>query len=217
MLKSKAFKITISVLLVVLVALGVLALLIFDDPNEGKYSVEASSKLMQDIIVSTVTNKELTIDNDELNSGLIYSLKKVDNEGSVDGIYFDLNDMKDDGSVKLYIPVTRHSKHLGFSAYVKPELDTQNEVFSFKISNAKLGRLPISSKNLAEKIRKSEPDIFTCSGDTLYANAYLKYNIHSTDVKIKFDKFEIKDGQIIIKTSGLLKMVEDFLKEELFS
>ncbi len=212
MRNNKPLKIFIIIALILVVIISALSLLVLKDPNKDKYKVEPSTKLMQDIIISTVQSSELKVSQDELNGALAYRLTKESSNGSVNGLYFDLQDMKDD-KVKVYMPITYKSIDLGVSAYVKPSLDKENNVFCFEISNAKVGLLPISSKMLADKIKNSEPDMFTSADNKLFVNSYIKYDIHSTSVKIQIDEFRIEDGQVVIKTSGLLKTVEDLFKD----
>lgn len=214
MKNNKILKIALLIIAIIFVIFASIFFFAVKDPNKGKYNVEPSAKVAQDIIISTVTNKELAIPENDLNSALAYGLQKQSKNGSVNGVYFDLNNIQDQ-RVKVYVPIRYHSLNLGLSAYVKPTLNTDNSILSFEISNAKVGEVPIPANFFANKVRESEPDMFTANGNIVHTNAYIKYNINSTAIKIQIDKLELKEGTVVIKTSGLLKTVEDFIKGEL--
>ena len=62
--------------------------------------------------------------------------------------------------------------------------------------------MPIPPRVLANKITESKVQNITSKDNTVFTDSYIKYGTAITTVQVQIDEFEIKDENLVIKTSS---------------
>ena len=157
--KHRFLKFVIIILVVVLTAGGILFFLLVQDDNKGKYSAEPSVDIFSKLIVASLTTKEVSISEEEINGFLAYALSKyeinMDSNIIIDGIYTDIN--PETNFAKLYVPITYNKVSLGLTGTLDIHLNESSSKIDINISNTKVGKLPIPSKLVAKFIAERFP------------------------------------------------------------
>lgn len=209
---------TLLILVLVLAAVGgVLFYFAVQDENAGKYSAEPSTALLTDCVVAAVTGTETEITQEELNGFMAYLLEKNGDQGNsgatVNGFYFDLREIP--GSAKIYVPVTYHGIALGLNGKVDLSLDDENHLLAITFSDTKIGKLPVSSKLVVQELAKDLPEQTGVKDCTLFVDSVLKFTVDGQETQLNIDQLTMENGAITVKTSGVAKAIEEFVRGKL--
>lgn len=212
--KHKVLKIviiTLVVLIALVITFGVICVaLAVQDPYKDKYSttdtVKIDADLVADIAKAAVFGKEYTADDQEVNSYIRKNLdSNLDSKLKDLAIYFhDGNKAEIYGRVHLDISSLNYKGDFGFYCASEFNLNKEDKILEIKLSNAKLGMLPIHDSILEKVIADTLKDKIQCKNTVIYLPISLETEIEGVDIKVALEEFCPNEGSVSLKSNKIL-------------
>lgn len=217
MVKKILFVVLIVVLLLAVCA-GVLYYLATKDDNKGQYAVQPSSDLITKGIVAAGTGKEITIQQEELNGFIAYLVEQKQPDASaafrLNSLYLTLGN--EEGDAGMYAPCTYKGVDLGITARLHLTFDAEQKQMTAQFTEMKVGRLKVSPKTALSFIRQRLPQGVTVQESALLVDAsLLQIQVEQLDTPLQLESFQIREGQVFVRTTGMMDAIERYIKEKL--
>lgn len=217
MVKKILFVVLIVVLLLAVCA-GVLYYLATKDDNKGQYAVQPSSDLITKGIVAAGTGKEITIQQEELNGFIAYLVEQKQPDASaafrLNSLYLTLGN--EEGDAGMYAPCTYKGVDLGITARLRLTFDAEQKQMTAQFTEMKVGRLKVSPKTALSFIRQRLPQGVTVQESALLFDAsLLQIQVEQLDTPLQLESFQIREGQVFVRTTGMMDAIERYIKEKL--
>lgn len=213
----------------IVIAAAVLSLLIcitlaFKDDNTDKYNAEPDITPAQQIAMNAVTGKQSGVSEDELNSILAYFVQQANEKELFEegkrllAVYIDV---KEDEPCRCYFQMKYMGRELGISADANIRLNSEKRSIKMVLSDAKVGRLPISQGILRYFLDQTKldevSDNISINDETIKLPADFTFEVPAigSEATLEIEKLEIYDDEIQIETNSLLSNALDGLKDEI--
>lgn len=201
--KHGALTAVLVVLAVLLAAVGTVSALAFSDPYAGRglESVAPSDELPQLLAKAAVSGKEATFSENEVNGYLAYLFRKYEagkKSGGIAPQAVAVADASED-SADLYLPVVTHGKRFGVSLNVTPSLDAGAGKLRFRVSSARVGRLPVPVGWVLAKAESRLPEGLGRDGDSVScAVPALKAEFGGVTASAGLTQLRLSDGKLTL-------------------
>lgn len=207
----KAVAAVLIVLAVLLAAAGILAWMVFSDPNAGRglESVPATNALAEEIAQSAVAGKESSLSADDLNGYLAYLYRKngIGQKGGNIKIQAAAVSGTSGDSADLYLPVLYQGRHLGVVLNVTPALDDTGGKFVFRVNSARVGRLSVPADWALDVGKSRMPAGLSVSGNVISCkNPSLSASMAGVSASLKISTFHMENGLLKVGSKIAIKV-----------
>lgn len=210
--KHKFLKITIIFIITLIVLTTVFAVtcvaLAVQDPYTEKYStvdtVAVDSTLVADVAKAAAFGKEYIAQDEEINSYIRKVLNSSEESQLKDiAIYFH-EDTPSEVYGRIHLNTNGIDKDFAFYSEAAFSIDQDNKILGIKLSNAKIGMLPIPEAIFADILQKSISDKVELDGTTIYMPIAFEGEVEGIDLHISLKEFTPKEQYVIIKSNKVL-------------
>lgn len=207
-----------AILLLAVLAAAVLGLFLTKDDYEGKLSAEPSTEIVKKALVAASTGEKVEISCEEMNSFLAW---QIDQKGGVLGdgellleqVYLDV---RDDGKLAAYTPVTFRGRHLGVSSVSALSFDPESKMITLQVEELRVGRLKIPASWAFTLLAGRFPAGIRAEGNQIMLDSTsLEYPVEAVHAKLELTELEAENGGFMIRTTGMIDAVKDYLKGQL--
>ena len=208
---KKGLTIVLSVLVGILVIIGVLTALMFNDPNISKMNskITPSDEFTKKILTASVTGAESSATADEVNSFL--EGRRLENNTISSGHGLTINriivSFREDNTADAYLPVEFKTKHFGVSVHFTPSYDAASGQLVMHVLAVKIGQLPVNPEWLFAYFKEILPSEFSIKGTDIQINASIfKLTYAGVTAELKISNLRIEKGLLKVKAKSNLNI-----------
>ena len=202
------------ILLISVITFGICIFLAFQDDNENKYnSYQNDDTLLYTTLKGAVLGEDFQLTENQvntfINNYIIPQNKNIKNFR----VFFS------DGTTEIYTKVTYMNNDFGLTAKADISLNTVSNLFSVRLYDAKLGRLPIHEKilkNILENNIPHDENIYVRDG-IIYINSSYNFDIDDFTLNLTFEKFVVDDKVVMCRTNSLAQNALKVLAQALMT
>lgn len=194
--------------------------LIFKDNYADKYTLnKTDDTLITDVFTAALFGSDFDVTEEQLNTYINQNYCSTDtNEKNAlkhIRIYF-----RKDQPSEIYAQIRLYSYDLAFYTKAEFNFNDSNSILSVKLSDAKLGELPLPDSVLSTILSKTleNQDIISVSGTTISVKASYEYNIADDyTLTVSLTKFLPQNSCVSCRTNSLSEEALNLLKKYLTS
>ena len=210
----------VILLLGLLIVATVLFFLIRQDDCAGKYKAADSQDLLPKIAASVSAGQEMEISEQEFNSFLAYVMEGEQAAEAHTGnfqlhsLYLTLGEQE--GQAGLYAPCSVFGFSIGVTARLQITFDPDEQLFSIKFLQMKLGRMSISPRWGLQMIRDHLPDGMYVEQDFLYLPvSCIKGSLGEWGNSLEILGCRIQNRKLFLQTNSMWDTVKKWGQERL--
>ena len=198
--KSRPIIIFITLLVsILLVGLSIIFYLAFQDDNQDRRYNTPSSELVTKLAYSALLEKEIVIQNDEINGFIAKQIEQNNFEERIKAI--NIKTEPDSSYANIYAYLNYKGINLGSIFDTEIALNQDGKV-KFNIIRAKVGKLPVPRHFALNILKETMGDTIKIQDTTVFTDSKFSLNVFNTEITLTIDKLEFKNGQFILKFSG---------------
>lgn len=206
---GKTILITVIVLIFLAAAAAVTCTaLALQDPYNDKYSTEdtviVDSTLIADIAKAAVFGKEYVAGDEEVNSYIRKAINAKEDSKLKDlAIYFH-KDKYAEVYGRLNLDINGFNSDFAFSSEADFSINSKQKMLDIKLSNAKLGMLPIPDFALENILDKTLKDKVTLNKTTISLPVSFESEVEGIEIKLNLEEFSPNEKSVTIKSNKVL-------------
>ena len=216
---SRGAAAAICIVLAVLVLAGVSAGLLLRDDNRGKYSPQPSAKLLEQVAESALTGKETSVSEETLNGFAAMWMEKRAPSQAKKSLKLEqaVFDLRDDGTVAAYTPVTWHGIHLGVTSLSSVTFDKERKKLLIDVKETRVGRMKVPVKSFLKRALKGRlPSGAALDGARVSVDASLfEFEPENVGAVLRVTDIRVEGGAVKILAEGDLGQAGEKLRDEL--
>jgi flagellar basal body-associated protein FliL len=204
--KGAAIALTVVLVLLALVCAGLLML--FHDPNEGRFDkVKADGSLAQKVLAASFAGGETTFSAEEANGFLAYAVQRYNKDRPAEKQLHALAVAGVSGqNADVYIRAPVRGKYLGVLLNVTPGFDAAKSRLVFRVNSARVGSLPAPAGPVVSEIGKRLPQAFSAEGDTIFCAAPgVTASAAGVTGSVKVTGLQLRQGRFVVSSKAELK------------
>ena len=220
--EKKAWKTPLLVLaeifLSTVLASLVLAAFLMKDDYEGKLSAVPSTEIVKKALVAAGTGEEMKISCEEMNGFLAWQFEQSggtlgNGDFRLEQVYLDV---REDGKLAAYTPVSFRGKHLGVSSVSSLSFDPEDKIITLQVEELRIGRLEVPASWLFSLLSGYFPEGIRADANSIMLDiSTFKYPVEAIRAELELTKLSTRGGAFVIRTTGMIDAAKDFLKGQL--